>query len=185
MSDNRKIIMNEDDIERTIRRMAFEIMENHKEFNDLIFIGIHTRGVPLCHRVVKEIENYMDINLAKGEMEIKLYQENLHQVGQKPLIGKTLIQGNVSGKKVILFDDVLFTGRTVHAAINKLFEFGMPELIELAIMIDRGWHKVPITTDYMGRYISTTLDEEIQVRFHDTDDEEGVFVKFLKEEVNK
>ena len=180
MEANRKLLIDKEEMDKIFGELASAIIDKNHCTNKLMLIGIQTRGIPMLDRIAKLIEERCEHRIAKGQFEIKLYQEDLRPIGKQPVAGKTLLQGSVDGKNVILLDDVLFTGRTTRVAINKVVEMGNPESIQLCVFVDRGWHKYPICADFVGRKIETAADEEIQVRFEETDGEDAVYLKKIE-----
>ena len=172
-------ILSEQDIANKIRRLAFEILEKHSQ-QPLAFVGIHTRGVVLCQRVFDLLaEHHNDIRM--GTLDIALYRDDLDNLGSIAAIKGSDIPFSVEGAHIILFDDVLFTGRTIRAAIDELIDYGRPARIELAVLVDRGNRELPIAADYCGLHMQTSRDEYVGVKFKESDDgEEGVY-QFIAE----
>jgi len=177
--------MNKKEIERAVRRISCEILEkgltqsggikNHKD--NLAVIGIYNRGAYLARRIVKEIKQRIHRDVEIGFLDITLYRDDLSDISPQPIVKKTEINFDVHGKRIILVDDVLFTGRTVRAALDAVIDFGRPEKIELAVLIDRGHRELPIRPDYVGKNIPTSLSETVEVRLEEVDgiDEVGVY----------
>ncbi len=167
--------MDEKEIERAIRRMSCEILEKNRKDN-LSIIGIYNRGAYLARRIAKEIEQKIHRDVEIGFLDITLYRDDLSDISPQPIVKKTEINFDVSGKRIILVDDVLFTGRTVRAALDAIIDFGRPEKIELAVLIDRGHRELPIRPDYVGKNIPTSLSETVEVKLKEVDgvDEVGV-----------
>lgn len=170
---SQKLLLSETDISNKIRRIASEILEAFPE-KPLAFVGIHTRGVILCDRVFGEISRHRG-HITKGTLDISLYRDDLDNLGTIPSIKGSDLPFHVEGANIILFDDVLFTGRTIRAAIDDLIDYGRPAKIELAVLVDRGNRELPICPDYTGHRIKTARDEHIAVRFKEIDGEEGVY----------
>ena len=169
-------IMDEAAIERALKRMAHEIIEQNKGLENLYLIGIRTRGVPVAHRLsryLKEIENR---EVPVGLLDITLYRDDLTTISHQPVIKSTQIDFAIENANVILCDDVLFTGRTVRAAIDALLDFGRPSIIQLCVLIDRGHRELPIKANYVGKNVPTSKDEIIKVNFRETDEEEAVYI---------
>lgn len=170
------LIMDEERIRRAITRISHEILERNKSTEDLAIIGIRTRGVPLGERLVNCIEALEGDRPPFGFLDITLYRDDLQSIGYHPVVGPTSIPFDLNGKHVILIDDVLFTGRTVRAAISVLIDFGRPRSIQLAVLIDRGHRELPICPDYVGRSVPTGQSEAIQVNLREIDELEAVYV---------
>lgn len=169
-------IMDKPAIERAVKRMAHEIIEQNKGLENLYLVGIQTRGVPLAERLaayLKEIENK---EIPVGILDITFYRDDLTRISHQPLIKNTMIDFTIEDPVVILCDDVLYTGRTVRAAIDALHDFGRPRSIQLCVLIDRGHRELPIKANYVGKNVPTAKDELIQVQFTETDSEDAVYV---------
>ena len=166
---SQKIIMTQDDIRRTLARIAHEIMERNKTAEQLILIGIHTRGVPLAKRLAASIENLEGIRIPVGALDISLYRDDLPLLNQPPVVQRTDIPVSIDGKSIVLVDDVLYTGRSIRAAMDALVDLGRPQSIQLAVLTDRGHREMPIRADYVGKNMPSSRDEEIQVRLEETD----------------
>jgi pyrimidine operon attenuation protein/uracil phosphoribosyltransferase len=162
-----KIIMNADEIRRSLVRMAHEIAERNKSIDDLIMIGMRTRGVPLANRLAVNIAGFEHIRPPVGILDFSLYRDDIGQ--RQPAIKSTDIPFSIIGKTVILVDDVLYTGRSTRAAMDALVDLGRPEIIQLAVLIDRGHRELPIHADYVGKNIPSSRNEDIAVRLVETD----------------
>jgi pyrimidine operon attenuation protein/uracil phosphoribosyltransferase len=160
---NEKVILKAKDIDRILTRMTHEILETHKGVEDLVLIGIRTGGVYLADRIQKKISDIEDVLVPKGDIDINLYRDDWTRISHQPVIQKTEIPFSLDEKKVILIDDVLFTGRTVRAAMDVLIDFGRPKRIELAVLIDRGHRELPIEANYVGKYVKTIYDTTVNV----------------------
>ncbi len=169
-----QVLLSERDIATKVRRLAFEILE-HSGDEQLFFVGIHKRGVILAERV-RDILKKEKQEIPLGTLDITLYRDDLDNLGTNPAIESSDIPFEVDGAHIVLFDDVLFTGRTIRAAIGNLIDYGRPSKIELAVLIDRGNRELPIHADYCGHEIKTTKQEYIRVRFREMDDEEGIYL---------
>jgi pyrimidine operon attenuation protein/uracil phosphoribosyltransferase len=172
----KKELMNAEDLDRTIARIANEIIEKNKGVKEIILIGIRTRGVPLAERIAEKIKQVEKKKPPIGILDITLYRDDLTTIAASPLVRKTEIPFSITGKSVILVDDVLFTGRTIRAAMDALIDFGRPKKIQLAVLIDRGHRELPIQADFVGKFIPTSLDEVIDVSFKETDGIDAVFI---------
>ena len=165
----RKIIMTAEDIRRTLARVAHEIIERNRIIDDLILIGLHTRGVPLAKRLAANIEKFEESRLLVGALDFSLYRDDLASLEVQPDIQRTDIPANIDGKSIVLVDDVLYTGRSIRAAMDALIDLGRPQSIQLAVLIDRGHREMPIRADYIGKNIPSARHEEIQARLLETD----------------
>ena len=166
---SRKTIMTEDDIRRTLARIAHEIIEQNKTMNHLILVGMRTRGVPLARRLAANIENFEKVKVPVGALDISLYRDDLSSIDPHPVVQRTSIPTNIDDKLIVLVDDVLFTGRSTRAAMDALIDLGRPRLIQLAVLIDRGHREMPIRPDYIGKNIPSSRHEEIKVQLLETD----------------
>lgn len=172
--------MDGDGIRRALTRIAHEIIERNKGTDDLVLVGIHTRGVPLAQRLSKKIQDIEGMAVPVGTLDISLYRDDLSAVGEQPVVNQTSIPEDIQGKKVVLVDDVLYTGRTVRAALDALVDQGRPEVIQLAILVDRGHRELPIRADFVGKNVPTSKQEVVAVRLSEVDHEERVVI--LEEE---
>ena len=177
-----KFLLDEATINRSMTRISYEIIEQYKTVEDLVLVGIKTRGVHIAKRLQKNIESIENQPILLGEIDITLYRDDRHEPDPTidPVINGTNIPFSLNGKNVVLVDDVIFTGRTVRSALNALMEYGRPKTISLAVLIDRGHRELPIRPDYIGKNIPTSLSEEILVKLHEVDDEECVKLKKVK-----
>ena len=169
-------IMDEDGIRRAVTRIAHEIVEKNKGTQDLVLIGIRTRGVPLAERIHKRISEFEDVNIPLGLLDITLYRDDLSTINIQPIVHETRVPFTIDGKTVILVDDVLYTGRTVRAALDALIDLGRPQRIQLAVLIDRGHRELPIRADYVGKNVPTSNKEIISVCLGETDQIEEVLL---------
>jgi pyrimidine operon attenuation protein/uracil phosphoribosyltransferase len=161
-------------IKRAIARISHEIVEKNKGVDDIVLIGIKRRGMPLAERIAENIRSFEDTQVPVGSVDITFYRDDLEQSYEMPMIKDAAIDVQIKGKKVILVDDVIFTGRTVRAAIDAVFSNGRPQSIQLAVLIDRGHRELPIRADYVGKNIPTSRQELIQVELMETDGNEAV-----------
>jgi pyrimidine operon attenuation protein/uracil phosphoribosyltransferase len=169
-------LMSASEIDRTLVRLAHEILEKTKNLDELAFIGIRRRGVPLAMRLAAKIEALEKRTIPVGLLDINLYRDDLSTVDHKPVVNATEIAFSVQGKEIILMDDVLYTGRTIRAALDALFDHGRPARVQLLVLIDRGHRELPIEARYVGRTVQTTEDEIIEVKFQEIDQTEKVLV---------
>jgi len=169
-------LMSASEIDRTLVRLAHEILEKTADLDRLAFIGIRRRGVPLAQRLSKKIEHLENRRVPVGILDINLYRDDLSTVDVKPVVSATEIHFEVAGKDIILMDDVLYTGRTIRAALDALFDHGRPARVSLLVLIDRGHRELPIEAKYIGRNVQTTDSEIIEVKFQEIDSMEKVLL---------
>jgi pyrimidine operon attenuation protein/uracil phosphoribosyltransferase len=175
-------LMSASEIDRTLVRLAHEILEQTKDLDRLAFIGIRRRGVPLAQRLAAKIGSLENRRIPVGILDINLYRDDLSTIGLKPVLNGTDIPFSVQGKEILLMDDVLYTGRTIRAALDALFDHGRPARVQLLVLIDRGHRELPIEARYIGRTIQTTDDEIIEVKFREIDNTEKVLLVELTAE---
>jgi pyrimidine operon attenuation protein/uracil phosphoribosyltransferase len=169
-------LMSASEIDRTVVRLAHEVLEKNSALDRLAFIGIRRRGVPLAQRLARKIEALEKVAIPVGTLDINLYRDDLSTVDVKPVVSATDIPFALPGRRVILTDDVLYTGRTVRAAMDALFDQGRPAFIHLLVLIDRGHRELPIEAQFIGRKVETTDDEIIEVKFREIDGMEKVLL---------
>src|SRR5690242_12554308 len=169
-------LMSSSEIERTLVRLAHEIVEKNNGVGNLTLVGIKRRGVPLAERIAKIIQQIEKKKVPVGTLDITLYRDDLSLVGLKPVVQKGEIGCDIVGRDVILVDDVLYTGRTVRAALDALFDHGRPRRVQLAVLIDRGHRELPIEATYVGKQVPTSSREIIEVKFHEVDNDEQVLL---------
>ncbi|MBM3253478.1 MAG: bifunctional pyr operon transcriptional regulator/uracil phosphoribosyltransferase PyrR [Candidatus Omnitrophica bacterium] len=170
-------IMDKEAMDRTILRMAHEILEKNKGVEDLAIIGIKTRGAYLADRIVSTIERLENKTVPMGALDITLYRDDLSEISYKPVVQKTQLDFHITGKNIVLVDDVLYTGRTIRCALDELVDFGRPKSIQLAVLIDRGHRELPIKADYVGKNVPTSAKENIQVKLREIDRIDEVIVE--------
>lgn len=161
---------------RAIRRMAIEIVERNRGTDELLIIGIRSRGVPIAERIVKDILDTEKVAVPMGVLDITLYRDDLTTIAPQPVIKPTKFPEPIDDKIVVLVDDVLYTGRTVRAALDALIDFGRPKSVQLAVLIDRGHRELPIHADVVGKTIPTDRGEVIKVKLEETDGEDEVLL---------
>jgi pyrimidine operon attenuation protein/uracil phosphoribosyltransferase len=171
------------DIRRTLARIAHEIIERNKSTDHLILVGLHTRGVPLAKRLAESIEKYEDSKLVVGALDFSLYRDDIDPSEAKNTIKRTEIRSDINDKSVVLVDDVLYTGRSIRAALDALIDLGRPRSIQLAVLIDRGHREMPIRADYVGKNIPSARHEDIQVRLTEVDGVDEVAIVNLNNNV--
>ena len=170
-------IMNAADLQRALARVSHEILERNRGSADLVLVGIHTRGVPLSRRLAQNIQSFEGSVIPLAELDINLYRDDL-QARSSPVVKPTRFPVDIGGKTVVLVDDVLFTGRTVRAALDALNDVGRPRQVQLMVLIDRGHRELPLRADYVGKNIPTSLEEQVKVRLTETDGrDEAVLVR--------
>ena len=170
------VVMDGKAIERALPRIAHEIIEKNKGTKDVIIVGIRKRGVPLAERLSSIIGNIEGVHIPIGVLDITLYRDDLAHMSYQPLIQETHIDEDITNKTLVLVDDVLYTGRTIRAALDALIDLGRPKKIQLAVLIDRGHRELPIRADYVGKNVPTATKEAIAVKLTDTDDCDKVFI---------
>jgi pyrimidine operon attenuation protein/uracil phosphoribosyltransferase len=161
-------------VSRTLDRMAHEIVERHPDLAGAALIGVRSRGVPLALRLARLVKQASGVLLPVGALDISLYRDDFTTVAPQPVTKGTEIPFSIDGRSVIIVDDVLFTGRTVRAALDQLIDFGRPARIELAVLVDRGHRELPIRADYVGKTVTTSLAQSVQVRLREQDGEDSV-----------
>ena len=171
------ILLDAADINRILTRMTHEILEVHKGSANLSLIGIQTRGVYLAGRIQKKIREIEGVEIPTGNMDITLYRDDWTRIGPQPVVQATEISFSVDGRQIILVDDVLFTGRTTRAAMDALIDFGRPDRIELAVMVDRGYRELPIQANYVGKFIETQQTDTINVLLSECDGQDRVVIE--------
>lgn len=164
-----KIIMTPEDIRRTLARMAHEIIERNKSIENLVLVGMRTRGVPLARRLAATITSFEQAEIPVGALDFSLYRDDLARLDLQPIVKSTDIPVNIDGRTIILVDDVLYTGRSTRAAMDALIDLGRPEQIQLAVLVDRGHRELPLRADYVGKNIPSSRHEDIQVKLTETD----------------
>lgn len=162
-------ILDRDSIDKTLERIAHEIIEKIKSMEDVAIVGIKNRGAYLAERLADKIRRIAGTRPPVGALDITLYRDDLTQVSEQPVVHATEINFNIEGKKIILVDDVLYTGRTIRCALDALIDFGRPNQIQLAVLIDRGHRELPIRADYVGKNVPTSLKEVVEVKLQEAD----------------
>jgi pyrimidine operon attenuation protein/uracil phosphoribosyltransferase len=170
------VVMTAGDINRVLARMASQIVENNPDLSGVLLVGIRRRGVPLAERLAAKIKDMDGVAVATGALDITLYRDDLTTVADRPVINKTELPANITGKTIILVDDVLYTGRTIRAAMDELIDFGRPRRVQLCVLVDRGWRELPIQADYVGKNVTTTEAEIIKVMLPEFDEMEQVLL---------
>ncbi|RMD98978.1 MAG: bifunctional pyr operon transcriptional regulator/uracil phosphoribosyltransferase PyrR [Calditrichaeota bacterium] len=163
-------------LQRTLSRLAHEIIERNRGAANLVFIGLHTRGVALGQRLVDRVQEIEGLHVPMGTLDVTPYRDDVTKRSEALRMKTTHIPFDIDGKVVVLVDDVLYTGRTVRAALDALMDFGRPDRIELAVLVDRGHRELPIKADYIGKVLPTSLGEEVAVKLKEIDGEDGVYL---------
>ena len=173
------VVMDADRIGRTLTRIAHEIVERNKGVEGLALVGVRTRGVHIARRLARSLKEISGDDVPTGALDITLYRDDLmrQQVGPQPLVRRTEIPFSIDNRKILLVDDVLYTGRTVRAALDALIDFGRPSGIQLIVLVDRGHRELPIKADYVGKNLPTSADESVQVRLLETDGQDEVVLQ--------
>ncbi len=167
------VILTEQEVRRTFTRLASQIIERAHDLSQLVLLGIQTRGVPIAHILAQQIQQLEGIPIPVGAIDITFYRDDLDSIGARTP-GKTHIPTDLNGKTLVLVDDVIYTGRTIRAAMDAIVDYGRPDTIRLAVIIDRGHRQLPIQPDFVGKIVPTTRDENIKVAITETDGYEGV-----------
>ncbi len=167
-----KVLMRPDDVRRALTRIAHEIAEHNRGVQDICLVGLRTRGVPMAERLSRSLQEFEGVPIPVASLDIGLYRDDLQISLHKPLLGRTDFSAvtDISNKIVVLVDDVLFTGRTIRAAMDAVMDFGRPRSIQLAVLVDRGHRELPIRADYVGKNIPTSINERVRVQLSEVDD---------------
>ena len=177
-----RVLLDAEALERTLHRIAHEIIERNPELEDVALVGIHTRGVPLAQRLRRLIDDFAGVEIALGTVDITFYRDDVQVRGgeaplhAQPVVRATQLDFPLEGRTVVLVDDVLYTGRTIRAAIEALFDYGRPDRIQLAVLVDRGHRELPIRPDYVGKNLPTSRDERIQVQLVEVDEVDRILL---------
>ena len=181
-TEREKVLLDHEDVERTLSRIAHEIIEGNPELDTVALVGIHTRGVPLAQRLRRRIADFTGREVALGQLDITFYRDDVHVRGgeapqhAQPLVRATKLDFALDGMTCVLVDDVLYTGRTIRAAVEALFDYGRPARVQLAVLADRGHRELPIRPDYVGKNFPTHRDERIQVQLVEVDEVDQVLL---------
>ncbi len=170
------VLLDRDQIRRAVKRIAHEIVERNGGVDALVIVGIRRRGVPLAQRIADTISQIEGTPVPVGVLDITLYRDDFQNVMNHPQVGKTEIKGDITDQIVILVDDVLFTGRTIRAALDELIDFGRPRRIQLAVLVDRGHRELPIKADYVGKNVPTAENEMVEVHLEEIDGDDEVLL---------
>ena len=172
-------IMTADEIRRATIRLSHEIVEKQAGTDGLLLIGIQRRGVPLARRIAEAITDNESVEIPVGALDITFYRDDLSLIAQQPVVKGTDLPSAIDGRTVVLVDDVLYTGRTIRAAMDALVDFGRPQAIRLAVLVDRGHRELPIRADHVGKNVPTSREETVRVHLEEIDDEDGVEIERL------
>jgi pyrimidine operon attenuation protein/uracil phosphoribosyltransferase len=178
----KNIIMTAADIRRTLARIAHEIIERNRSTENLVLIGMRTRGVPLANRLAANIEGFEGAKVPVGALDFSLYRDDLASLDLQPVVKSTDVPVSIDGKAIVLVDDVLFTGRSARAAMDALIDLGRPRSIQLAVLIDRGHRELPIRADYVGKNLPSSRHEEIQAQLIESDNTDEVAIIDIQSE---
>jgi pyrimidine operon attenuation protein/uracil phosphoribosyltransferase len=172
-------VMDADRMARALTRIAHEILERNRGTSDLALVGIRTRGVPLARRIAHSLHDINRADVPTGALDITLYRDDLmrHAVGPQPVVRRTEIPFSIDDKRILLVDDVLYTGRTIRSALDALIDFGRPSSIQLVVLVDRGHRELPIKADYVGKNLPTAPKQSVQVRLQEIDGEDEVLLE--------
>jgi pyrimidine operon attenuation protein/uracil phosphoribosyltransferase len=175
--DPGRTVLDETDIARALTRISHEILERNKGADDLVLLGIPSRGVPLAHRVAERIASVEGLDVPVGSLDVTMYRDDLRLKPARTLLPTEIPSGGIDGRTVVLVDDVLFSGRTIRAALDALTEIGRPAAVRLAVLVDRGHRELPIRADFVGKNLPTSLVERVQVTLAGIDDEDAVTIE--------
>ena len=173
------IVMEADRIGRTLIRIAHEVVERNRGIEELALVGVRTRGVPIAKRIAANLLEIVNHQVPTGSLDITLYRDDLmrHTVGPQPVLHRTEIPFSIDDRRILLVDDVIYTGRTVRAALDALVDFGRPRAIQLVVLVDRGHRELPIKADYVGKNLPTSLRQSVQVRVSEIDGVDEVAIE--------
>lgn len=174
-------IVDSNGLSRTMTRLAHEIIEKNKGTEGLVIIGLRTRGDFIARRIALKIQEIEDVELPVGALDVSFYRDDFRETMKHPRVQLSDISFNIDGKHVILIDDVLYTGRTIRAALDALMDYGRPASIQLAVLVDRGHREIPIAPDYIGKNIPTSIGEEVRVKMKEIDDEDCILLVEVEE----
>jgi pyrimidine operon attenuation protein/uracil phosphoribosyltransferase len=172
-------VMDADRMSRALTRMSHEILERNRGLDEIALVGIRTRGVPLARRIARSLKEINGDDVPTGALDITLYRDDLmrNPVGPQPLVRRTEVPFSIDDRKILLVDDVLYTGRTIRAALDALIDFGRPRAIQLIVLVDRGHRELPIKADYVGKNLPTSLKQSVQVRLQEIDGADEVVIE--------
>jgi pyrimidine operon attenuation protein / uracil phosphoribosyltransferase len=173
------VVMDGDRMSRALVRIAHEIVERNRGVDELAFVGVRTRGVPIARRLAAALQQITGAVVPTGALDITLYRDDLmrHPVGPQPVVRRTEIPFSIDDRKILLVDDVLYTGRTVRAALDALIDFGRPKAIQLIVLVDRGHRELPVKADYVGKNLPTSFQQSVRVRLEEIDGQDEVLLE--------
>lgn len=172
-------IMDDQSIKRVITRISHEILERNKGTENLVIVGIKTRGVPIARRIAAKIKKFEEQELDVGILDITMYRDDLEKIDYSPVVNNTILNTDINDKIIVLVDDVIYTGRTVRAAMDAIIDYGRPKAILLAVLVDRGHKELPIKPDFVGKNVPTSKNEVVEVHFEETDGLDEVLINEL------
>ena len=172
-----RVLLTALDLQRALARVAHEIVERNRGVDNLVLLGIRTRGAPLARRLQVKLKELEGVVVPLGELDITLYRDDLARRKLEPRLGPSAVPVSLDDRRVVLVDDVIYTGRSVRAALDAIMDYGRPSSIQLAVMVDRGHRELPIRPDYIGKNVPTALDEEVRVRLDETDGRDEVIIR--------
>ena len=178
---DKTVLMDSEGIRRALTRISHEIVEKNKGVENIVLVGIRTRGVPIAERLAANIEKIEEQKPPVGVLDITLYRDDLSTLAYQPIVRPTELPVDITGKTIVLVDDVLYTGRTIRAALDAIIDNGRPKTIQLAVLIDRGHRELPIRADFVGKNVPTSSKEAISVQLQSTDEAEQVMLREIKE----
>lgn len=175
MTETAKKLMDEREMDRLLHRVAMEVIDDGTE--NVALVGIRTRGVPLAMWLARKVEGIQNRPIDVGTLDISLYRDDLSEINDQPVVRSSELPFSVTGKGIILVDDVLYTGRTIRSAMDALIDYGRPKFIKLMVMVDRGWRELPIQADYVAKSVKTTAGQNVKVKLADTDGVNEVLIR--------
>ena len=177
MGNYSRKILESGDLSRIIARISHQIIENNEDLSSLVIVGIHTRGVPLAKRIAENINRFGNTDVPLGELDVPFYRDDFEEKGAKLTAAETSMPEELDGKTVVLVDDVLFTGRSIRAAVDHIIDLGRPGKVQLVALLDRGHRELPIRADYVGKNIPTARGQQVRVLLSEIDGEDGVYIE--------
>lgn len=175
MTEQVKKLLDEREMDRLLHRVAMEVIDDGTE--NVALVGIRTRGVPLAKWLARKVEGIQDRPIDVGTLDISLYRDDLSEINEQPVVRNSELPFSVTGRGIILVDDVLYTGRTIRSAMDALIDYGRPKFIKLMVMVDRGWRELPIQADYVAKILKTTAGQNVKVKLADTDGVNEVLIR--------
>ena len=179
---DKTVIMDSEGIRRALTRISHEIVERNKGVDNIVIVGIRTRGVPIAERIAANIEHIEGKKPPVGVLDITLYRDDLSSLSYQPIVHQTELPVDITGKTIVLVDDVLYTGRTIRAALDAIIDMGRPKAIQLAVLVDRGHRELPIRADFVGKNVPTSSHEDVSVQLSTIDQAEKVVIREFRDE---